>query len=314
MPPGFAQALIVAIIAGFGTALLSGFLTPGTMQAALLSLIAPTPLLIVGFGWHPYAGALAGLSAALIVQSVAGTPPAMAIAALFSLPVFGLTWLAEARFAPLSGRPERDGIETGRLILILISYIAVAFVVAGLILEPDFAALQQRIRRSVEAVFGMIGLPRGGRALPPGDMTRIFDLMVSIIMPVSALITLVTLMASAAIGLFVADRSRRLVFIKPDLRRFRLPGGTLILLGLALLASMRDGYIGLFGSIMALGLLFALILQGLAVVHVRTIGMESRGFLLTAIWAALIVFGLPALIFLVIGMIDHITDFRRGRL
>ncbi|MCZ8374280.1 MAG: DUF2232 domain-containing protein [Beijerinckiaceae bacterium] len=314
MPAGFSQALLVAVIAGFGTALLSGFLTPGTMQAALLSLIAPTPLFIVAFGWHPYAGALAGLSAVLIVQAAAGTPPALALAALFSLPVFGLSWLSEARFSPLSGRPERDGLEVGRLVLILISYLAMAFVVAGLFIEPDFAALQQRIRRSVEAVFTLIGMPGGGPSLPSGDMARIFDLMTAIIMPLSALITLVTLMASAAIGLFVADRSRRLAFVKPDLRRFRLPGGTLILLGLALFASMRDGYVGLFGSIMALGLLFALILQGLAVVHVRTIGMDSRAFVLTAIWAALIVFGLPALIFLVIGMIDHITDFRRGRL
>ena len=69
-----------------------------------------------------------------------------------------------------------------------------------------------------------------------------------------------------------------------------------------------------FGSIVALGLLLAFVFQGLAVVHVRTIGMDSRGFLLAALWAALIVFGLPALLFLVVGMIDHLTDFRRGRL
>ncbi len=313
-PQGFSQAIILAVIAGFGTALLSGFLTPGTMQAALLSLIAPTPLLIVGFGWHPYAGALAGLIAALVIQLVAGTPPALAIATLFSLPAFGLSFLAEARFGQLSGRPERDGIEIGRLVLTLIAYLAMVFVLAGLFVEPDYAALQQRIRRSVEVVVGMIGVPGGSGAMPPTDMARIVDLLVAIIMPLSALITLLTLLASTAIGVFVADRSRRLVFVKPDLRRFRLPGGTLILLGMALLASLQDGYVGLLGSIMTLGLLFALVLQGLAVVHVRTIGMQSRTLVLAAIWAALIVFGLPALIFLVIGMIDHITDFRRGRL
>jgi hypothetical protein len=313
-PQGFSQAIFLAVVAGLGTALLSGFLTPGTMQAALLSLIAPTPLLIVGFGWHPYAGALAGLVSALLIQFVAGTPPALAIATLFSLPAFGLTFFAEARFSQLSGRPERDGVEVGRLVLTLIAYLAMIFVLAGLFIEPDYAALQQRIRRSVEVVVGMIGVPGGAGALPPADMARILDLLVAIIMPLSALITLLTLLASAAIGLLVADRSRRLAFVKPDLRRFRLPGGTLILLGMALLASLQDGYVGMLGSIMTLGLLFALILQGLAVVHVRTIGMPSRTLVLSAIWAALIVFGLPALIFLVVGMIDHVTDFRRGRL
>lgn len=312
--PGFVPALLVAFAAGFGAALLSGFLTPGTMQAALLSLIAPTPLFIVGFGWHPYAGALAGLSAALIVQAAAGTPPALAIACLFAVPVFALTYMAERAYAPLSGRPDRDGIALGQLLVGLIVYLGLAFVVSGLLIEPDYGLLQQRIRRSVEAVMRMIGMPGGAGPLPPADQTRIVDLLSSIIMPLSAVITLLTLLVSAVMGLIVADRSGRLVFIKPDLRRFRLPGGSLILLGMALLASLQAGYLGLFGSIVALGLLLAFVFQGLAVVHVRTIGMDSRGFLLAALWAALIVFGLPALLFLVVGMIDHLTDFRRGRL
>lgn len=308
------QTIVVAIFAGLGTALLSGLLVPGTMQAAILSLIAPAPLFIVGFGWHPYAAALAGLVAALSVQMAAGDPGALAVALLFALPAFAMTGLSERLFGVLSGRPDRDGIDLGRILLTLIVFVALVYIVAGLFIEPDYAILEQRIKRTVEFLIRSLSVSGGLPPVPAQDISRIADVMSSIMLPMMAMITIGSLLISAVIGLVIADRSNRLVFVRPDLRRFRLPGGSLILLGIALVASMRLGYVGLLGSIVGLGLLLALALQGLAVIHVRTIGMDARGLLLAAIWAATVFFWVPAILFAVIGMIDHITDFRRGRL
>lgn len=308
------QAILVAVIAGFTTALLSGVLTPGSIPTALLPLIAPVPLFIAGFGWHPYVAALAGLLASLFVQMVGGTSAALPIAFLFALPTFFVTFMAERLFVPLAGRPMRDGIETGRLALVLVVYLALVLVISGLLIEPDYAALEQRIRRAVMALMQLINAQSGAPQLPPAEQARMVDLLTMVVLPLSGLATLATLFISTALGLLVADRSGRLIFIRPDFRRFRLPGGSLILLGIALIASMRVGYVGLLGSMVALGLVLALVLQGLAVVHVRTLGMDARGLLLTAIWAATIVFGIPAVVFLLIGMLDHLADFRRGRI
>ncbi len=57
------QIFLLAGLAGFASALLSGMLTPGMLSLAFLFLVAPLPLFIVGFGWHALAGALAGLLA-----------------------------------------------------------------------------------------------------------------------------------------------------------------------------------------------------------------------------------------------------------
>lgn len=309
-----AQAIIVAIIAGLGTALMSGLLTPGVAPVIFLSLLAPAPLFIAGFGWHPLVAALGGLLAALIVNLFVGTPAALAVAGMFALPAFALTLLAERQFGNYAGRPDKDGIDLGRMAVTLVLYLAIAGVAATMIVEPDYAALERRIRRTVEVVAGMMGLGQGLPGTDKQDLSKLFDLMASIMLPASVLISLVTVVISGTLGLQIADRAGRLVFVRPDFRRFRLPGGALILMGIAFLVALRGGYVGLLGEIVALGLAFAFMLQGLAVLHVRTIGVGARGLILSASWASIIVFTFPALVFIGIGMADHLIDFRRGRL
>lgn len=309
-----AQAILVAIIAGFATALMSGLLTPGVAPAVFLSLLAPAPLFIAGFGWHPLVAALGGIFAALIAHFAIGWPAALMIAGMIALPVFVLTTLCEKLFGAYSGRPGKDGIDLGRLAVTLILYIGIVGVAVAVVFEPDFGQLEARIRRAVEAVFVMAGLDKAMPNAGKADLARLFEIMTAIMLPLSALISLVTLVISGTLGLQIADRAGRLLFARPDFRRFRLPGGALILLGIAFIVSTRSGYVGLLGEIVALGLAFAYLLQGLAVVHVRTLGMGARIAILAAVWGTLVVFGFPAFVLIGLGMADHLLDFRRGRL
>lgn len=313
-PPSLTQAIFVAMVAGIGTALMSGMLTPGLAPAVFLSLIAPAPLFIAGFGWHPLVAALGGIIAGLSVNLFVGTPAALVIFGVFGVPAYVLTQAAEVRFSNYAGRPDRDGIDLGRLAVMLILYVAVAGTIAVLMIEPDFEALQARIRRSMQAAFSVIGAGSRSPGVAQPDPTAIIDMLAGVMLPLSALVMTTTIIVGATMGLAVADRSGRLPYVRPDMRRFRLPGGALILAGIAFIVALRDGYTGLLGEIVALGLCLGFMLQGLAVTHVRTIGIGGRGFVLASIWAALVVFGIPALIFIIIGMIDHLFDFRRGRL
>lgn len=309
-----AQAILVAIIAGLATALMSGLLTPGVAPVVFLSLLAPAPLFIAGFGWHPLVAALGGIIAALIGNVVIGTPASLLIAGMFAVPAFALTFLADRLFSNLSGRPDKDGIDLGRMVVTLVLYLAIAGVLAVMLVEPDYAALQVRIRKAVETLAGAMGL---GQALPGAgkeDFSRLLDMIASIMLPMSALISLLTHVVSVTLGVQIVDRARRLTFVRPDFRRFRLPGGALILLGLAFVVGIRGGYVGLLGEIVALGLAFAFMLQGLAVVHTRTIGVNGQPLILAAAWASIILFTFPALIFVGIGLTDHLLNFRRGRL
>lgn len=309
-----AQAILVATIAGFATALMSGLLTPGVAPAVFLSLLAPAPLFIAGFGWHPLVAALGGLFAALIAHFAIGWPASLMISGMIALPVFVLTALSERLFSAYSGRPEKDGVDLGRLAVTLILYLGIAGVSVALIFEPDYAQLEARIRRAVEAVFVLAGLDRAMPNAGKADLARLFEIMTAIMLPLSALISLATLVISGTLGLQIADRAGRMTFVRPDFRRFRLPGGALILLGIAFIVSMRGGYVGLLGEIVALGLAFSYLLQGLAVLHVRTLGMGARALVLAAIWGTLVVFAFPAIVLIGIGMADHLLDFRKGRL
>ena len=311
-PPSLSQAVLVGTAAGFATAFMSGLLTPGVAPVVFLSLIAPLPLFIAGFGWHPLVAALGGLVAALSVNTVVGMAASLAVVAMLGLPAFAITLVSERQFGRYTGRPERDGIELGRQMVTLVLYVAIVATASAMVIEPDFAALQQRIRKSVEVAFHLVGM----QVSAPGsrDLGPLFDMMAAIMLPLSGLLAIATLVISATLGAMIAERSGRVAFIRPDLRRFRLPGGALILIGLSFIVSIRGGYVGLLAEMVALGLAFAFLLQGLAVVHARTIGMDGRGFVLGALWAVMIFFGVPALIFVLAGMADHLFDFRRGRL
>ena len=309
-----ANAILVAIIAGIATALLSGLLTPGVAPAVFLSLLAPAPLFIAGFGWHPLVAALGGLIAVLTAHFVVGAPAALMVFGMIALPTFVLTALSERLFGTYAGRPDKDGVDLGRLLVTLVLYLGIAGVTAALLFEPDYARLELRIRTAVEAVFVLTGLEKAMPNASKEDIGRLLGMMTSIMLPMSALISLLTLVISGTLGVQIADRAKRMTFPRPDFRRFRMPGGVLILLGMALIASTRDGYLGLLGEVVALGLVFGYLLQGLAVVHTRTLGMGGRGLILTVVWGTLVVFGVPAFLFIGVGMADHLLDFRRGRL
>lgn len=309
-----AQAILVAILAGVTTALLSGLLTPGAMSVALFSLIAPTPLFIAGFGWHPLVAALSGIIAALTVQMVSGTTAALMISGMLVVPTVGITLLSERLFGNYAGRPDKDGIDLGRLAVTIILYVGIAGVVVGMIMEPDFAQLEMRVRKAVEFAFAATGLNESFPQADAANLARLLDLIASVMLPMSALISLMTLVVSSTLGVQIADRADRLRFARPDFRRFRLPGGSLILLMAALFIASRAGYLGLLGEIVALGLVFFYMLQGFAVLHARTIGFGGRGLMLAAAWLVVILFTIPAVIFILVGMFDHLFDFRRGRL
>ena len=69
--------------------------------------------------------------------------------------------------------------------------------------------------------------------------------------------------------------------------------------------------IGTVGAVLAASLLVAYAVLGLAVVHATTRGLNGRSFVLAGIYASVAVFGWPALLLSVLGLVDLVVDFRR---
>ncbi len=311
----FAQALFVAFFAGIAAALMSGFVLSTSAPALMLTMLAPAPLMLAGFGWHPLAAALGGILAALLAQAFNSTQAGLMVAGVLAAPSFGVTALSLARFGQRAQHPQRDGKELGGIGVLLMLFLALVGVLAAMAVEPDFGAMTQRLKAAMEiAMREAVGIEVSAPALRGEALNRLYDILAGIILPMSALVTLSTLVISATLGAQLAERAGLLPFPRPDFRRFALPGGGLILLGLAFLLATRAGYLGVLGDTVTVGMLFLFMLQGLAVIHVRSLGFPGRGVLLFLVWACLIVFALPAFLFMLVGGLDHLLDFRRGRL
>ena len=314
------QAVFIAIMAGFASALLSGMLMPGSMSFALLFFVAPLPLFIAGFGWHSLVAALGGLVGALLIDLTVGDRGAIAFTFLLTLPAFGVAAAAERLFGGDVRDPGRDGIATGQIGVTLVIYVALVVVASAIWVEPDYAAFSARLREFVTIGLRQMAAPGSVLHSDAASLNRLVELMTAIMLPVSGLVIIAALVISAATGAVIADRATRMMYPRPRLSEFRLPGGTLFLFAVALILGIvprimeiEVGYLGVFAEMVAMGLGLLLMLQGLAVFHVRTMGKPSRGFLLSATWAAILVFGLPGLLFVGAGIVDHLLDLRRRK-
>jgi hypothetical protein len=307
----FGQTLLVALLAGLGSALLSGALTPGSVPMALLVMLAPLPLFITGFGWHALAAALGGLIAMLLIEFAASQRGAIAFAGTIALPTYAICYMAERLFAREPIAQREAGNRLGLIALAATLYAGIVVVAAGLYMEPDYARTMARVRDLVTQAVG-ITLGRQGAGLPPGFEAQLVPLLTELMLPMTGFFILFTLVISGTLGIQITDRSRRLPYRRPDFRRFRLPGGALILLGLVLFLARQESFLGLFAAILLAGLLLLLMLQGVAVIHARTAGKAGRGLILTALWMALIVLTPVSILFIGVGIVDHLIDLRRG--
>jgi hypothetical protein len=71
-----------------------------------------------------------------------------------------------------------------------------------------------------------------------------------------------------------------------------------------MLLMMLPGYTGLIAELLATVGMMALSLVGFATVHFVTRGWNGRVFLLSTLWFATIIFGLPALLMLFVGIVE----------
>jgi Predicted membrane protein (DUF2232) len=307
-----AQAIFVAILSGLTAALLSGLLTPGSIPLFLLFFLAPAPLMIAGLGWHALVAALGALVGLVLVNSVIGFRGAIGFIGMVGLPsVLACFVFAKLFDAPV--RLPRDGERLGQLYMLLSGYVALAIIGSAISVAPDYEALQAGLRATMSEASRFM---RAGAMLPQADeaaLEAVIDTMAGLILPISALMILITLVVSGTLALKIVERAKGNAFIAPDLRHLRLPGGAILLLGLSLFMAMDASYIGIFAGLIAVGLGLGYVLQGFGVLHFKLGGKPGGTMLIGLTWLITVLFGFPALGFLVLGMLDHLLNFRNNR-
>jgi hypothetical protein len=268
-----------ALAGGIISALLALAAVRGLPLGGVLFWLAPFPLYAVAFGFGPVA-TMAACGVGALVTIVAGGPGATAAwVLLFGLPASLFSALAMRGGGPLS---------------LPLPYALLALWPAAMLLAAEMAlagqpgGLSGALQKAVEEAIARMGAPADlGTAELVAAVVRLKPLAFAIWFSVVTVAN-----ASAAQG-FIARRGLSTVPItrwaEASLPFWYAPVAVVP----ALAAGLAPGEAGFFATSLAMMLAVPLVLQGLSVVHVLSIGRPARPVMLAAVYVGLVVFLLP---------------------
>ena len=108
----------------------------------------------------------------------------------------------------------------------------------------------------------------------------------------------------------IVDASGRALRPWPNLHALELPNAFVLIFAVALVASFLPGLAGLLATGLAGALLFAYVLQGLAVIHVYSRGVPLRALLLAAVYLGILLLGWVAIAVAILGLGEPLFRLR----
>ena len=308
------QIVLIGIGAGAATALLFASVASGSLISILLFYLAPLPIMIAVLGWSHWAGMIAATGAALALAAVFGSVFFFAFLIGVGLPAWWLGYLAMlARPVPNGGAATLEWYPVGRLV-VWAALLGTLIVVAAI---PNFGLDEESFRAGLRRGFERLirlqtGGPSGSPVAVPGvaDANRLIDFLIAVIPPAAAVLATLTNIINLWLAARVVKFSGRLNRPWPNLPAMALPGSVAALLAAATAGTFLGGLIGVVASLLCASLLMAFGVLGFAVMHAITTGINSRGFVLAGVYAAVLVFGWPVLVLALLGLAEVAFDIR----
>jgi hypothetical protein len=307
----------IAFIIGAGSGLVSAALfasaATATALAGILFYLAPLPLCLAGLGWGGMAALISALTGTVVIAASLGP----ATAAIFALSVAAPTALL-AHLALLS-RPAAtpQGQVVGALEWYppgrLLGWAALmAGVLAGilvLVLGYDQEAYRQLIREILEHST-LKELDRDGTLFTEETIASLSGMLARALPAAFAVIWLTITLFNLWMAGLIVDASGRALRPWPNLHALELPNAFVLIFAVALVASFLPGLAGLLATGLAGALLFAYVLQGLAVIHVYSRGVPLRTLLLAAVYLGILLLGWVAIAVAILGLGEPLFRLR----
>jgi hypothetical protein len=298
--------ILIAAAAGMASALLAAVAASGPGFGLLLAALAPLPLMIVGFGWHPLMAVLGGAITAAALSAMLRGSAGVVYAVLAMIPAY----LA----AHVAWRQEVDSrARIGLIALGAALYGAAATITGAFSVSFDYDTLQSHLLRQSEMVYRiMSGLSREAPLEPVrGQDPKLFiQTYAQLVAPISALMLGMLYMLNAWIAAKVAEASGRMPKDRAPVSAMAYPRLLLPLSAAALLGGLLPGYIGLMAELFGVAAVLALIALGFATIHDITRGMAARPVILAGLWITTFIVGIPAFLMLFIGIAELAFNWR----
>ena len=304
----------IPLIIGAGSGLVSAALfasaATATALAGVLFYLAPLPLCLAGLGWGAMAAMVAGLTGTIIATATLGPGAGAVFALAAGAPIALLSYLVLLS-RPIT-TPEGGGTSAlewyppGRVLGW--AAIIAGLLAAGMILF--FGYDSDTYRQTIKQLLEHSALKDIDRDLSQETIESLSAMIARALPAAFAIIWLsVTLFNLWMAGLIV-NASGRALRPWPRLAALELPNGFFIAFVVSLIASFLPGLAGLMATGLAGALLFAYVLQGLAVLHVYSRGLPFRALLLGAVYLGILLLGWVAIAVAIIGLSEPILRLR----
>jgi hypothetical protein len=125
-----------------------------------------------------------------------------------------------------------------------------------------------------------------------------------------ASLTTVVLLINTWLAARIVKLSGQLRRPWPELPAISFPRFAPLLLAVALAGVFLPGLLGIVSDVFAAALIMAFAVLGFAVLHVVTRGTSGRPLVLGGVYTAVVIFGWPAIILALLGLVDSALDLR----
>jgi hypothetical protein len=309
--------LIIGAGSGLVSAALFASAATATALAGVLFYLAPLPLCLAGLGWGSMAALVAAMTGTVVIAATLGPATAAIFALSVAAPMALLAHLAllARPLATPQGQVSQavEWYPAGRLV-------AWAAIMAGglaavlvLIVGYDQDSYKEMIRQMLEHS-ALKELDRDGTMFTEQTIASMSAMIARALPAAFAIVWLTITLFNLWMAGLIVHASGRALRPWPDLHALELPNALVPIFAAALLASFVPGLPGLVATGFAGALLFAFVLQGLAVIHVYSRGVPFRALLLAAVYLGILLLGWVAIVVAIIGIGEPVFRLReRGQ-
>lgn len=306
--------LIIGAGSGLVSAALFASAATATALAGVLLYLAPLPLCLAGLGWGGMAALFSALTGTVIIAASLGPATAAIFAISVAAPTALLVHLAllSRPVAAAQGQvvSALEWYPPGRLVGWAALMAGILAGILVLILGYDQDSYRESIRQ-ILSHSALKELDRDGTLLTEENIARLSNVLARALPAAFAIIWLTITLFNLWMAGLIVDASGRARRPWPDLHALELPNALVLIFAGSLAASFLPGLPGLLATGLAGALLFAYVLQGLAVIHVYSRGVPLRGLLLATVYLGILLLGWVAIVVAIVGLAEPLLGLRQ---